>query len=57
MLDNGNISALCMFFLAMAMIWLGRTLGTTAVLAIAGLLAIIYIKEITKKGKGNGEYN
>lgn len=54
MLDNGNISALCMFFLAIVMIWLGRTLGTTAVLVIAGLLAIIYIKEITKKGEENG---
>ena len=54
MLDNGNISALCMFFLAIAMIWLGRTLGATAVLVITGLLAIIYIKETSKKGKENG---
>lgn len=54
MLDNGNISALCMFFLVIVMIWLGRTLGTTAVLVIAGLLATMYIKEMTKKGKENG---
>lgn len=54
MLDNGNICALCMFFLTIGMIWLGRTLGTTAVLVVAGLLATIYIKEITKKGKENG---